>query len=361
MIKKPETLVIFTPAFPVNEADEIWLPWLQALVKALNRNFSSTKVIIFSFQAPHSVAVYTWHNNLVIPFNGMHKKRFARVVMWGNIVNKLGKIKNSHNVKGIFSMWCHECAYVAKKAAKLYRLKHFCWLLGGDAGISNPYIKKIQPLASELVAASDFLQNEFHRNHEVKPAHVIYHGIDTSLFDLMPTHKDIDIIGVGNLHALKQYDLFVEIVAELKKSFPAIKVFLCGEGEERVRLEKMIAHLSLGENIKMTGMMQHTDVLKMMQRAKILLHPSSYEGFGTVCTEALYAGAYVVSFCKPLNTDVKNWHIAKTREEMLIIALSLLEKDKPEHNRILVQGINNTAIQVMKLFNQDQYILRARQ
>jgi len=351
MSNKPEALVIFTPAFPVNEADEVWLPWLQVLVKAFNRNYPSMKIIIFSFQAPQSVAAYKWHNNLVIPFNGMRKKRLARVIMWSNIINKLGKIKHSHNIKGIFSMWCHECAYVAKKAAKLYRLKHYCWLLGGDAGNTNPYIKKIKPVADELVAASDFLMHEFYKNHQIKPAHVIYHGIDASLYTGNLPKKDIDIIGVGNLHALKQYDLFMEIVAELKNFFPAIKAVLCGDGEERMRIEKIIADLSLCENIEMTGMIQHTEVLKMMQRAKILLHPSSYEGFGTVCTEALYAGARVVSFCKPLNSDIKNWHIAKNKEEMLTIVLALLYKDKTEYNRILVQGIDITAMQVMNLFN----------
>lgn len=59
----------------------------------------------------------------------------------------------------------------------------------------------------------------------------------------------------------------------------------------------MILDLSLSNNIEMTGLLQHHDSVQMMQRAKLLLHPSSYEGFGIVCIEALYARAHVIS-CK---------------------------------------------------------------
>jgi glycosyltransferase involved in cell wall biosynthesis len=82
----------------------------------------------------------------------------------------------------------------------------------------------------------------------------------------------------------------VEIVAELKNHFPSIKAMLCGDGEDKDRLQKMIEEKSCKIILTMTGMLQHTAVLKLMQRSKILLHPSSYEGFGIVCIEALYAG-----------------------------------------------------------------------
>jgi hypothetical protein len=63
-----------------------------------------------------------WHNNLVIPFNGMHKKKLPRFLMWVNILRKLAAIRRRHNVIGIFSMWCHECALVAKYAANIFCL-----------------------------------------------------------------------------------------------------------------------------------------------------------------------------------------------------------------------------------------------
>ena len=282
----------------------------------------------------------------------MHKKKLPRFLMWVNILRKLATIRNRHNVIGIFSMWCHECAFIGKHAAKLFALKHYCWLLGQDARKTNAaYIKKIKPLATELVASSDFLQQEFYRNYHIKPAHVIPHGVDISLFDPNFFIRDIDIIGVGGLSIIKQYDQFVEIVAELKNHFPSIKAMLCGDGEDKDRLQKMIEEKSLQNNITITGMLQHSAVLKLMQRSKILLHPSSYEGFGIVCIEALYAGAHVISFCDPTERPIEHWHIVTNLEEMYKKVLYILNDTNTDHTSVLVNDMATSAKKLMQLYN----------
>lgn len=87
-------------------------------------------------------------------------------------------------------------------------------------------------------AASDSLQQEFYKNHHIKPSHVVYHGVDIDLLGNQNTVKDIDVIGVGSFSIIKQYDLFVEIIAELKNYFPSIKAMLCSDGEDRERLRR---------------------------------------------------------------------------------------------------------------------------
>ena len=78
----------------------------------------------------------------------------------------------------------------------------------------------------------------------------------------------------------------------------------------------MAKMLNINPNITFIGSIPHIEALAMMKRAKILLHPSNYEGFSTVCMEALYAGAKVISFVKPMAFDIKNWRIAGNVEEM---------------------------------------------
>jgi len=205
-------------------------------------------------------------------------------------------------------------------------------------------------LQQNLLLHQIFCSRNF-RNYHIKSAHVIPHGIEISLFDPNFFIRDIDIIGVGGLSIIKQYDQFVEIVAELKEHFPSIKAMLCGDGEDKDRLQKMIEDMSLKNNIEIAGVLQHTAALRLMQRSKILLHPSSYEGFGIVCIEALYAGARVISFCKPLNTEIENWHIVKTKQEMFETALHLLNDTHLESKPVLVRSINDTAKDVFDLFN----------
>ena len=349
-MSRQKALVIFSPAFPKDEQDQLWLPWLQALVKAINKNYSSLKVIVFAFQAPAVTNKYSWNDNLVLPFNGLNKNRVARLLMWKKIEREFDEINKAYDIKGIFSMWCHECAYIAKKIANANDVKHYCWLLGGDANVTNPYVKKIKPSGNELVAASDFLYAEFLKNHHVKPAHVMYHGIDATAYSKNTEQRNIDVIGVGNLCALKQYDLFIEIVTTLKNTFPSINVVLCGDGEDREKLERMIIDFSLTGHITMKGMLPNNEVLQLMQQSKILMHTSSYEGFGTVCTEALYAGANVVSFCKPLYKKVENWYNVPGKDEMISTMHSLLQKKSLNHQSVMVQHINDTAKEVINLF-----------
>lgn len=342
-------LFIFSPAFP-DEKDPGWLPPVQVFIRAMNRNFPEIKLIIFAFQYPYNTNEYTWKDNIVIPFNGMHKNRVRRLAMWFRILSTCYSKKRNREVIGVLSLWCGECAFVAKYCAKLFALKHFCWILGQDARDFNKYVKLIKPRPAMLVALSDFLKEEFNRSHKVKPAHVITNGIDTGMFEAMPVTKDIDVTGAGSLTTLKQYNIFIEIIAEARKHFPSIKAMLCGDGEEAAKIRNMVSERELSGNLELTGLLTQQRVLAMMQRSKIFLHPSSYEGFGTVCIEALYAGAHVISFCKPMHHNIKNWHIVSTKKEMLEKLIQLLSDQTLVFEPVMAYSIDNSARQMMELF-----------
>ena len=253
----------------------------------------------------------------------------------------------------MFSFWYNECAFIGKKFAAKYGVKHYCWILGQDARRGNEYPKLLPPLSNELVALSDFIQNEFERNHGIKPQFVIPPGIDETLFSSIPKEKDIDLLGVGSLIPLKQYDIFLEIVVELKKQMPRIKVLLVGKGPEKEKLQSLISKFKLESSVTMTGELPYSEVLKLMQRAKVFLHPSSYEGFGCVCLEALHAGARVISFCKPMNAQITHWHIVKDKDAAIANALKILSDQHTEYNPVKEFSINNTVTAMMKLWGEN--------
>ena len=47
-------------------------------------------------------------------------------------------------------------------------------------------------------------------------------------------------MGAGSLIPLKQYDIFLEAVAEIKKQIPEVKVLLVGEGTEKEKLHSLV-------------------------------------------------------------------------------------------------------------------------
>ena len=195
---------------------------------------------------------------------------------------------------------------------------------------------------------------EFEKNYGIRPAHMIPNGIDPRIFSEPVLERDIDVLGAGSLIPLKRYDLFLDIIKELKKQIPFIKAVLCGEGSEKQRLELIISAAGLQESVLLRGEQSHSTVLQLMQRSKVLLHPSSYEGFSGACLEALYAGAHVVSFCNPKDAWVRHWHIVDDKEHMIQQTREILLAPDIDHKPVLPYAMKNTAKSVMGLFNYNE-------
>jgi glycosyltransferase involved in cell wall biosynthesis len=346
-----KTLVILSPGFPKDEDDTTCLPAHQIFVRALNKNFPSLKIIILSFQYPFSKSVYNWYGNKVIPFNGMKKGIIARLFLWRNLWFTLHQLKKENNIIGLFSFWVAECAFIGKYFGKRNNLKHLSWVTGQDAKKGNKYIPLIRPQPNELIAMSDFLSKEFYKNYAVQPSHIIPNGIESSLFPVERTERDITILGVGSLIPLKQYDVFIDVVKEIIKEIPVTNAMICGKGPQELQLQKLIEQHQLQNNITLGGEKSHAETLRLMQRTKVFLHTSNYEGFSTVCLEALYTGCHVISFIKPMRHDIDHWHIVETKLEMITKAIAILKSPGTLYTAVLPYTMDDSARAVMQLFD----------
>lgn len=346
-----KSLVILTPAFPASELETVWVRPKQLFIRKMQENFPLLNIIVLSFNYPLHNQDYVWHGIPVTSFNGLPTRKLRRLYLWLRVWGRLQNIKRNHQLIGIFSFWCGECALVGKYFSKRYNLKHFIWISGMDARKKNKLVRWIRPAENELVAMSHFLADQFYNNHLLRPAYTIPIGIDPQEFSKVPAERDIDVLGVGTLNDFKQYDVFIRIIRELAGTFPQIKAVICGEGTERPQLERLIEEFGLEDNITLTGLIPHPEVLQWMQRTKVFLHPSSYEGFGAVCLEALYAGAHVVSFCDPMKIKNERWTIVRTREEMTNKTLTILNADQRKNDPVLLYSMSDTAKSVMNLFN----------
>jgi glycosyltransferase involved in cell wall biosynthesis len=350
METEPETLVILSPGFPENEADTVCIPAQQLFVKALKEVCPGLNVIVIAFEYPHFSGEYEWNGVKVISIGGKNKGKLFRLRTWLLVWQALRKLNKMHRLMGILSFWFGECAFIGSYFAKQNKLLHYSWILGQDAKKGNNYFSLVKPGGDSLIALSDFTAKEIKANYKVSPMQVIPVGVDTSLFDIPPLKRDIDVIGVGSLIPLKQYHLFVETIVFLKRLLPGIKAVICGKGPEMGYLQTLVASMNLEENILFTGELPHREVLALMQRSKVFLHPSNYEGFGAVLSEALYSGAHVVSFCKPMTKEFRHHHVVKNTEEMKAEVLALLQTKKLDHLPVLAYPIQQVAKNMISLF-----------
>jgi glycosyltransferase involved in cell wall biosynthesis len=350
MNNERKTFIILSPGFPEDERDSTCLPLQQSFILSLKELYPQLEIVILSFQHPYHKIKYKWFDMAVLPFSGRNKGGLTRLLLRKKILATLKEIHSENKITGLLSFWCNECAWIGKHFGVKHGIKHYCWILGQDAKKENKYPQKLRPKPEELVALSDFLRDEFEKNHGIRPFNLVPPGIDTKQFLPLPAEKDIDILAAGSLIPLKQYDIFLEVIAEIKKQIPSVKAVLIGEGPERMKLQALITTLGLESNISLTGELSHTEVVQWMQRSKIFLHTSSYEGFGVVCIEALHAAAQVISFVKPMYQDIQNWHIAGNKEDMIKKTLEILKNPVTEYNQVTPYLIEDSVKKMMELF-----------
>lgn len=263
----------------------------------------------------------------------------------------LKKINGEKRIVGLLSFWLNECAAVGKSFGEKHSILHYCWIFGQDAKKQNRYPKRLLVQSNELIALSDFLQEEFESNHGIRPVKVISPGIESTPYK--EEERAIDLLAVGSLIPLKQFEILIEVVSRVKSIRPYIKAMIIGDGPERAKLEKLILTLGLRENVLIAGELAYSEVLKRMQRSKILLHPSSFEGFSGVCLEALSNGAHVISFCKAMSRDIDHWNIVRDIKEMEQKIVGLLQQQKIDHNPVVPFVMKETVQQLMNLYHQD--------
>ena len=345
-----ETLVILSPGFAKDETDTTCLPSQQIFVKALNKNFREINIVIIALHYPYREDQYLWFGNTVISLNGKGFPKFLRPWLWIKAYYRLTKIDKQTKIAGVLSFWCHETALLGKFFASKKKIKHFIWLHGQDARSTNSFVRWINPGSENLIALSDFLADEFERNHNVRPKYIIPNGIDPTLFSTLKPEKQIDVLGVGSLIPLKQYSIFIDVVYELVKYKPTLRAALIGAGPEEKQLRSQIARLNLEPNITLVGEIPHEQVINFMLQSKILLHPSSYEGYSTVCLEALYAACHVVSFQAAENTTIHQWHIVKSKNEMIDWCKRILLQNSVTFAPVLRNTMEDSAKAIVRLF-----------
>jgi glycosyltransferase involved in cell wall biosynthesis len=353
MSNRKDSLIILTPGFPASEEDTTCLPMQQQFVRSLNALYPRINVIILSFQYPYHTRTYKWFDTTVVCLNGQNKRGLSKLLLRKKINTTLKDIHNENHIVGLLSFWYGECAYIGKKFGEKYGIKHFCWLFGQDAKKENRYPRTIRPKSNELIALSDFLQDEFEKNHGIRPATVIPPGNDTTLTENSASIRNIDILGVGSLIRLKQYDIFIEVVDEIKKKFPLVKARLAGSGQETKNLQNLISKLKLDDHVILTGELAHDRVLQLMHRTKVLLHTSSYEGFSGVCLEALNAGSHVITFTKPMHHVIPQWHVVQSKNEMIEKLVEILQNPNISYERQVVFKMEDTVRKIMELYKLD--------
>jgi glycosyltransferase involved in cell wall biosynthesis len=136
------------------------------------------------------------------------------------------------------------------------------------------------------------------------PVHLVYHGIDLSLFSPGPPpslEPPFRIVSVARLTAKKGLPTVIRALAILNEQGLDFTFDLIGEGEDRQRLEALAGYSGIATKVRFHGAMPHERVLDFYRAAHVfvlgcqVLQNGDRDGIPNVLVEAMAMGVPVAA------------------------------------------------------------------
>lgn len=132
---------------------------------------------------------------------------------------------------------------------------------------------------------------------------VIYPGVDTEALRPDPGRPLAPgpvFLYVGRLKRYKALDTAVRSVALLRRgACPGVRLLVAGSGDDRARLEKLVASEGVGEAVTFLGFVSEERKLELYREACAVVFPSPKEGWGITNVEAAACGTPAVASDSP--------------------------------------------------------------
>ena len=134
--------------------------------------------------------------------------------------------------------------------------------------------------------------------------HVLRNGVDLDRFRPLPQSEAREALGldgaplllsVGHLIERKGHHLAVEALPIVRQRHPGARLVIVGEGEERARLEGLVAQLRLHSHVTLAGAVPNERLATWYSAADALILASSREGWANVLLESMACGRPVVA------------------------------------------------------------------
>lgn len=331
-------ILILTPGFPAHSGDSTCIPPLQSMVRCMKEDYPDWKITIIATQYPFEKGDYIWEDQKVYTAGGKNRTRFLRLLSWYRALNKAKSVHKRTPVDVIHSFWLNECAFLGQRLSRKLKIPHLSTVMGQDAKASNHYLKRLSLEDITLIGLSDFQEKIFRSATGISFDKIIPWGIRAEEFPLPNPLRDrkSDLLGVGSLIPLKRFDLFIKVATRLKHEFPDLTCELIGDGPEMGNLRKLKEESALGNSFHFSGNLPREQVLDRMNHSKILVHPSEYESFGYVFSEARFLGLRLCSFEVGYASADHDWQVVGDEDAMFFALKQMLLEETDNIERKVV-------------------------
>ncbi len=139
---------------------------------------------------------------------------------------------------------------------------------------------------------------------------VIHPGVDARRYTpdpATPRAARPTFLYLGRLKRYKGVEFAIRAALAARKVRPDITLDICGQGDDRPRLERLAVELGLGDAVRFLGFVSEEEKQRLLRRAWAVVFPSPKEGWGITNVEAAACGTPALASDSPgLRESVQN-------------------------------------------------------
>jgi len=139
---------------------------------------------------------------------------------------------------------------------------------------------------------------------------VIHPGVDSQEYrpdPATPRAAAPTFLYVGRLKRYKGVEFAIRALAAARTARPDITLDICGQGDDRPRLERLAVERRVSDAVRFLGFVSEDEKRRLLRRAWAVVFPSPKEGWGITNVEAAACGTPAIASDSPgLRESVQN-------------------------------------------------------
>jgi len=346
-LSSPHVLVI-SPAFPKKEADTSTITYFLNYIEAYKESHPDVAFTFLALQFPFEASEYQWKGHEVYAFGGYEKSRIQKGLNFLKAFSKAIAVNKSKPFTAIHALWFRECALLAYYLSYVFGIKPISTLMGMELVKDNMYLRLANPSRFKMTAVSNRMKDQLIKKYANIDCEVIPYGCAENE---SKQDRTIDILFVGYINQIKNFQLFLDVCKQLLHENPDLKIEVIGDILNNTYTDQC-REMELEGHINFTGMLPNEAVIAKMQQAKVLLHTASYEALGYVMLEALSCGMYVVSKDVGIAEPSEKWRIAESQDSF-VAAVNDCMSSKTGFEPFVPHPIDNTVASYDELYKSE--------